>query len=67
MLKTGLIDSADFICSPNCDERENHVVPEAIIVHCISLPPGEYGGGAVSRLFQNQLSADEHPYYERLA
>jgi AmpD protein len=66
-LESGLIDSADFVCSPNYDERETHVAPEVIIVHCISLPPGEYGGGAVSRFFQNQLSPDEHPYYKSMS
>lgn len=66
-LESGLIDSAEFICSPNYDQRENHLLPEAIIVHCISLPPGEYGSGAVSRFFQNQLSPDEHPYYKSMA
>lgn len=37
------------------------------IVHSISLPPGEYGGDAVRRLFTNQLDTTAHPYYAQLA
>jgi AmpD protein len=65
--ESGLVESAEFIASPNFDDRENHVQPEAIIVHCISLPPGEYGQRAIHRFFQNQLCADEHPYYQSMA
>lgn len=64
---TGLLDQATIVASPNCDERDSGAVPEAIIVHCISLPPGEYGGDAVERFFTNSLSASEHPYYESMA
>ena len=66
-LRTGLIDVAEFIESPNFDEREHHSLPEVIIIHCISLPPGEYGSGAVQRFFQNKLEANEHPYYQSMA
>jgi AmpD protein len=65
--QTGLIDSAKFIASPNCDDRESNGIPEVVIIHCISLPPGQYGSGAVERFFTNQLSADEHPYYASMA
>lgn len=64
---TGLIDTATQCPSPNCDEREFAAVPECIIIHCISLPPGEYGTGAIQRFFQNTLPADEHPYYQSMA
>lgn len=64
---SGRIDGADFIASPNFDEREHHSEPEVIIVHCISLPPGEYGQGAIQRFFQNQLSSSEHSYYQSMA
>lgn len=66
-LVTGLVDIAEFIPSPNCDEREHHHQPEVVIIHCISLPPGQYGQDAVARFFQNQLSESEHPYYRNMA
>lgn len=64
---TGLIEGENFIESPNFDDREFHSGPEVIIVHCISLPPGEYGQGVIQRFFQNNLPADEHPYYKSMA
>ena len=36
------------------------------MVHSISLPPGEYGGDAVERLFTNRLDWDAHPYYAQI-
>lgn len=64
---TGRINAANWVPSPNCDQRDVGCEPEVIIIHCISLPPGEYGGDHVRRFFQNQLSADEHPYFESMA
>lgn len=61
--QTGLIKEARFCASPNHDRREHHSKPEVIIIHCISLPPGDYNGNAVERFFCNQLDANEHPYY----
>ena len=37
-----------------------------VVVHSISLPPGEYGGDAIERLFTNRLDWDAHPYYESI-
>jgi len=66
----GLIDQAHYIASPNCDEREQTNDPEVVIIHCISLPPGEYadnsrgiGDDCISRFFCNNLAAEEHPYF----
>ncbi len=64
---TGRIDAANWVPSPNCDQRDQGCVPEVIIIHCISLPPGEYGGDHVRRFFQNKLHAHEHPYFESMA
>ncbi len=66
-LKNGLVESAEYKASPNCDERPNNEAPSVIIVHCISLPPGEYSGDCVERFFLNQLSSSEHPYFESMA
>ena len=37
-----------------------------LVLHSISLPPGEYGGDAIERLFTNRLDCDAHPYYDGL-
>ncbi len=60
---TGLIIPAHFCPSPNQDARPNGVVPELIILHGISLPPGEFGGAEIEALFMNELDWDAHPYY----
>lgn len=39
---------------------------EALVVHCISLPPGEFAGDAIERLFTNALDYVVHPYFETL-
>ena len=39
---------------------------DLVVVHSISLPPGEYGGDAVERLFTNSLDWSAHPYYETI-
>lgn len=52
--------------SPNRGPRPSGVAVELIVVHSISLPPGEYGGGNVQRLFTNQLDWQAHPYFESI-
>lgn len=39
---------------------------DLIVVHSISLPPGEFGGGAVQQLFTNTLDWDAHPYFQSI-
>jgi AmpD protein len=64
---TGLIHGARYVPSPNHDARPSGVVPELIVVHGISLPPDEYGGPWIDRLFSNQLPPDGHPYFRQVA
>ena len=59
----GLLAEADFIASPNCDERPPGAEITLAVVHAISLPPGEFGGNGVERFFTNRLDPTEHPYY----
>ncbi|HEX4885504.1 MAG TPA: 1,6-anhydro-N-acetylmuramyl-L-alanine amidase AmpD [Casimicrobiaceae bacterium] len=53
--------------SPNCDPRPDGAPITLIVVHGISLPPGEFGGDGVERLFTNRLDARAHPYYATIA
>ena len=54
------------VASPNCDARPAGVLPELIVVHGISLPPGEFGGPWIDRLFTNTLPPEEHPYFAQI-
>lgn len=62
-VERGLLAGARQVASPNQDERPPGCEPELIVVHGISLPPGEYGGPWIDRLFTNSLPADAHPYF----
>ena len=53
--------------SPNCDARPDPGDITLIIIHGISLPPGEYGGPWVDALFTNQLDTAAHPYFADMA
>lgn len=55
------------IASPNCDAREDAAAVCLLVVHNISLPPGEFGGNGVIELFTNTLDPAAHPYYAQLA
>jgi len=65
--EAGLLAGARFVPSPNHDARPEGSVPELITVHGISLPPGEYGGPWIDRLFTNALPNDAHPYFAQIA
>jgi AmpD protein len=62
----GVIEGVRFITSPNCDERPPGVAIDLLVIHAISLPPGEFGGDDVIDLFTNRLDASAHPYYAGL-
>ncbi len=66
-LPSGVLRGVRFVASSNCDDRPAGVVPELIVVHGISLPPGEFGGPWIERLFTNQLDASRHPYFAAVA
>ena len=59
----GWLDSVEHICSPNCDDRPGNIEPDLIVIHGISLPPGEFGGTWVAALFTNTLPPTEHEYF----
>jgi len=60
---SGVLRGARQIASPNCDARPDGVAADLIVVHGISLPPGEFGGPWIERLFTNTLPIDAHPYF----
>jgi AmpD protein len=64
---SGRLLGARQVDSPNCDDRPPGQVPELLVVHGISLPPGEFGGPWIDALFTNGLPADRHPYFATVA
>ncbi|MDP6376811.1 MAG: 1,6-anhydro-N-acetylmuramyl-L-alanine amidase AmpD [Kiritimatiellia bacterium] len=53
--------------SPNCDPRPDRRDIGLVVVHNVSLPPGEFGGSDVEALFLNRLDISKHPSYDSLA
>ena len=61
--ETGWILGVRRVPSPNHDDRPIGADLGLIVVHGISLPPGEFGNGWIDRLFCNDLPADVHPFF----
>jgi N-acetyl-anhydromuramoyl-L-alanine amidase len=63
---THRLSSARFVASPNFDPRPDPADISLLVVHAISLPPGEFGGPWIERFFINQLDPAAHPYFETI-
>jgi AmpD protein len=63
----GLLQGVRCVPSPNCDARPARTAIELLVIHSISLPPGEFGGPGVVELFTNRLDPNGHPYYREIA
>ena len=65
--RDGRARGAPFIASPNRDARPQGEAPTLVVVHGISLPPGEFGGDGIAHLFTNALDPMAHPFYASIA
>jgi AmpD protein len=63
----GWVDGLLHRRSPNFDARPEGAVIDLLVLHNISLPPGEFGGGLVHRLFLNAPLPSPHPFLDQLA
>lgn len=63
---TGIVPGVRQVLSPHSDARPSGTYPELIVLHGISLPPGEFGGRWIDRLFCGDLPPDAHPYFATL-
>lgn len=64
---TGLLRGHRQVLSAHFDARPRGMAPELVVIHGISLPPGEFGGPWIDRLFVGDLPASAHPYFATLA
>jgi AmpD protein len=62
---SGRLLGADWIASANCNERPSDEI-SLLVIHNISLPPGQFDTQAVERFFCNELDCSEHPYYQEI-
>ncbi len=63
---TTLLENIDYHPSPNCDDRPHRKI-NLLVIHGISLPPGEFGGSDIDALFLNRLNPAAHPYFQKIA
>lgn len=66
-VRDGWLAGATRAPSPNCDARPPGTVVDLIVVHAISLPPGEFGGPWIRQFFTDGLDPDRHPYFREIA
>jgi AmpD protein len=64
---SGLCAGARFVPSPHCDERPEGETISLLLIHSISLPPGEFGGPHIDDLFLGRLDPQSHPYFREIA
>lgn len=67
MIDNGWLSTARRCPSPNCNTRPQGHQVRLLVIHNISLPPGEFGGPYIEQLFTNQLDPAEHTYFESIA
>ncbi|MFK4751036.1 1,6-anhydro-N-acetylmuramyl-L-alanine amidase AmpD [Oceanobacter sp. wDCs-4] len=65
-VKDGRLPDAQWVPSPNFGQRPPAAVVSLLVIHNISLPPGQFGSGCIQRFFSNQLAVDEHPYFAEI-
>lgn len=57
---------ASRLDSPNFGRRPAAAMIDLVVVHSISLPPGQFGGDEVQALFTNRLDWDAHPFFQTI-
>jgi len=66
-ITAGLLKNAEYIASPNWDDRAHESPANLLIIHNISLPPNEFGGPHITELFTNTLDENAHPFFAEIS
>lgn len=64
---SGWLSGARRVPSPHCNSRPEDCPVDLLVIHSISLPPGQYGGPYIDTFFLGQLDIDAHPYFAEIA
>jgi AmpD protein len=62
----GQLQGARQVPSPNFNARPTDQEIQLLVIHNISLPPSQFGGGYIEQFFQNQLDWSQHPYFQTI-
>ncbi|MCM1960734.1 1,6-anhydro-N-acetylmuramyl-L-alanine amidase AmpD [Acinetobacter modestus] len=65
-VQAGKLIGATQIASPNFNTRPDDTGIQLIVIHNISLPPSQFGGGYIQQFFQNKLDWSIHPYFQTI-
>jgi len=65
IIDQGVVQGVRFLPSPNFNERPETEI-SLLVIHNISLPPGQFGCVSIEQLFTNQLDWDAHPYFQQI-
>jgi AmpD protein len=63
---SGLLAGARYIASPHFNDRPVDMNIDMVVIHGISLPPAQFGTGAIEAFFRGELDHDQHPYFETI-
>ena len=67
LIEKGWFKEAQKIPSPNYEDRPSNTSIDLLVIHCISLPPGQFGTGDIDDFFQNKLNIKKHEYFESIS
>ncbi|MBC5791331.1 1,6-anhydro-N-acetylmuramyl-L-alanine amidase AmpD [Providencia sp. JUb39] len=62
----GWLNNVTHIPSPHHDDRPEDEEPSLLVIHNISLPPGQFGGPYINQLFTGTLNPEEHPFFDEI-
>ena len=65
-IENHIFKESKYFKSPNFNDRPNSSDIRLLVIHCISLPPNNYGGDYVKDFFLNKLQSSEHEYFESI-
>ena len=65
-IRDGQLLGARQIPSPNFNQRPEYTDIQLLVIHNISLPPSQFGGGYIEQFFQNELDWSLHPYFQTI-
>jgi len=64
---SGQLEGATLCSSPNFNQRPANTEISLLVIHNISLPPGQFGGGHIEAFFCNRLDVPQDPYFKTIS
>ena len=65
-IENGILQEAVYVPSPHCNDRPADTQVNLLVIHNISLPPGQFGGPFIEQLFTGKLNPEDHVYFRQI-